>query len=219
MMQCVVSVSWSWRSSWKTFPHQSTLRWPVLSLQKSRAKRLLVLCLLTLLTMTTCRCWLTSSSTTSSHWVEVTSQLKIRSFTGRVCCNNRSASWISSGHQIFVRFPFCLSGPDLCAFVTSWTLCPQNSQCINTLGSYSCVCKPGYYDVSSFVKPSVVHPVCSGKAVLCHVISGFILQFALPWNVFFLLLSFLAILRISCCSSKDAANLLGLVGLQHLKTH
>lgn len=64
----------------------------------------------------------------------------------------------------FVRFLFCLSGPDLCALVTSWTLCPLNAQCINTLGSYSCVCKPGYYDVSSFVKPSVVHPVCNGKA-------------------------------------------------------
>lgn len=242
MMQCVVSVSWSWRSSWKTFPHQSTLRWPVLNLQKSRAKRLSLLCLLTLLTMTTCRCWLTSSSTTSSLWVEVTSQLKIRSFTGRVCCNNRSAFfwWISSGHQIFVRFPFCLSGPDLCAFVTSWTLCPQNSQCINTLGSYSCVCKPGYYDVSSFVKPSVVHPVCNGKAVLCHVISaardclepGQLAYLRLATILhplfrhketlrvsFYSFCCFLAILRVSCCSSKDAANLLRLVGLQHLKTH
>lgn len=73
---------------------------------------------------------------------------------------------------VYVTFPFCLSGPDLCALVTSWTLCPQNSQCINTLGSYSCVCKPGYYDVSSLVKPSVVHPVCNGKAALCPVISG-----------------------------------------------
>ncbi|XP_047431511.1 uncharacterized protein LOC125000160 [Mugil cephalus] len=50
-------------------------------------------------------------------------------------------------------------GPDLCA--SDPTLCPRNSLCINTLGSYSCVCQDGFYDTSPFTqRPVASHPVC-----------------------------------------------------------
>ncbi|KAM8740487.1 uncharacterized protein AB9X84_020315 [Acanthopagrus schlegelii] len=55
-------------------------------------------------------------------------------------------------------------GPDLCAFSIQ-SLCPRNSLCINTPGSYTCVCRQGYYDVSSFIKPSASHPVCNEKGL------------------------------------------------------
>lgn len=63
-----------------------------------------------------------------------------------------------------LQFPvvFLFSGPDLCAFSIQ-SLCPRNSQCINTPGPYTCVCQQGYYDVSSFIKPVASHPVCNGK--------------------------------------------------------
>lgn len=64
---------------------------------------------------------------------------------------------------LFVLF-IHLTGPDLCTSATE-TLCPRNSLCINTLGSYSCVCQHGHYDVSSFIKPPVAsHPACNGEA-------------------------------------------------------
>lgn len=61
----------------------------------------------------------------------------------------------------------CLTGPDL--YVSSKeTVCPRNSLCINALGSYTCVCRHGYYNVSSFVKPPVASRlVCNGKASNC----------------------------------------------------
>lgn len=72
---------------------------------------------------------------------------------------------------------FVFTGPDLCAS-SQHTLCPQNSLCINTLGSYICVCKHGYYDVSAFITPHVAsHPVCNGKKLL--PLSGL---FFLFWN-------------------------------------
>ncbi|XP_042259731.1 uncharacterized protein LOC121891067 isoform X1 [Thunnus maccoyii] len=56
-------------------------------------------------------------------------------------------------------------GPDLCASSTQ-TLCPRNSLCVNTLGSYTCVCQHGYYDVSSVIEPPVSsHPVCNEKGL------------------------------------------------------
>ncbi|XP_074554894.1 uncharacterized protein LOC141810930 [Halichoeres trimaculatus] len=56
-------------------------------------------------------------------------------------------------------------GPDLCASSKN-TLCPRNSQCINTLGSYMCVCQHGYYDVSSVIKPAAVSSLhCSEKGL------------------------------------------------------
>ncbi|XP_059182114.1 uncharacterized protein LOC131960859 isoform X2 [Centropristis striata] len=56
-------------------------------------------------------------------------------------------------------------GPDLCASPKR-TLCPHNSLCINTLGSYTCVCQHGYYDVSSVIKPPATsHPVCNEKGL------------------------------------------------------
>lgn len=54
-----------------------------------------------------------------------------------------------------------LLGPDLCA--SKQPLCSHNSLCINTLGSYSCVCQHGYYDVSSVTERAPAsHPVCQG---------------------------------------------------------
>ncbi|XP_073336944.1 uncharacterized protein [Pagrus major] len=55
-------------------------------------------------------------------------------------------------------------GPDLCAFSTQ-SLCPHNSLCINTPGSYTCVCQQGYYDVSPFIKPAASQPVCNEKGL------------------------------------------------------
>ncbi|KAK5607695.1 hypothetical protein CRENBAI_024056 [Crenichthys baileyi] len=55
-------------------------------------------------------------------------------------------------------------GPNLCAFKQAF--CPRNSFCINTLGSYLCVCQDGYYDVSSFIDmPAASHPVCKDKGL------------------------------------------------------
>ncbi|XP_028427026.1 uncharacterized protein LOC114550440 isoform X1 [Perca flavescens] len=59
-------------------------------------------------------------------------------------------------------------GPDLCAS-SKQTLCPLNSLCINTLGSYACLCQHGYYDVSSVVDPPVAsHPICNEKGLFSH---------------------------------------------------
>ncbi|KAI3366496.1 hypothetical protein L3Q82_000629 [Scortum barcoo] len=56
-------------------------------------------------------------------------------------------------------------GPDLCAS-SKKMLCPHNSLCINTMGSYTCVCRHGYYDVSSVTEPPVAsHPVCNEKGL------------------------------------------------------
>ncbi|KAM7377904.1 hypothetical protein PAMA_013019 [Pampus argenteus] len=54
-------------------------------------------------------------------------------------------------------------GPDVCA-ASKQTLCPLNSLCINTLGSYTCVCQHGYYDVSS-VTPVSSYPACNEKGL------------------------------------------------------
>uniref|UniRef100_A0A3P8Q0M8 ZP domain-containing protein n=2 Tax=Astatotilapia calliptera TaxID=8154 RepID=A0A3P8Q0M8_ASTCA len=55
-------------------------------------------------------------------------------------------------------------GPDLCA--SKQPLCSHNSLCINTLGSYSCVCQHGYYDVSSVTERAPAsHPVCQEKGL------------------------------------------------------
>ncbi|XP_015830610.3 uncharacterized protein [Nothobranchius furzeri] len=55
-------------------------------------------------------------------------------------------------------------GPDFCS--SRQLLCPQNSACINTLGSYLCVCQHGYHDVSSFIEaPAALHPVCKDKGL------------------------------------------------------
>ncbi|XP_018552655.1 uromodulin-like 1 [Lates calcarifer] len=52
-------------------------------------------------------------------------------------------------------------GHDLCASAQH-TLCPRNSLCLNTLGSFTCVCQHGYYDVSPVIEPPTAsHPVCN----------------------------------------------------------
>lgn len=57
------------------------------------------------------------------------------------------------------------NGPDLCAS-SKQPLCPRNSLCINTLGSYTCVCQHGYYDVTSVIEPPAAsHPVCNEKGL------------------------------------------------------
>ncbi|XP_030576299.1 uncharacterized protein LOC115773608 [Archocentrus centrarchus] len=55
-------------------------------------------------------------------------------------------------------------GPDLCA--SKKTLCSHNSLCINTLGSFSCVCQRDYYDVSSVTEHHPAsRPVCEEKGL------------------------------------------------------
>uniref|UniRef100_A0A8C7X6I2 Uncharacterized protein n=1 Tax=Oryzias sinensis TaxID=183150 RepID=A0A8C7X6I2_9TELE len=50
--------------------------------------------------------------------------------------------------------------PDLCAS-SEHHFCPPHSLCINTLGSFSCVCRQGYHDVSSVTLPAAaLRPVC-----------------------------------------------------------
>ncbi|XP_061662672.1 uncharacterized protein LOC133493380 isoform X2 [Syngnathoides biaculeatus] len=56
-------------------------------------------------------------------------------------------------------------GPDVCTSTTR-ALCPQNSHCINTLGSFHCVCNPGYYDVSAALQgPVPSDPVCNERGI------------------------------------------------------
>ncbi|XP_051912052.1 uncharacterized protein LOC127594123 [Hippocampus zosterae] len=56
-------------------------------------------------------------------------------------------------------------GPDLCA-PSRRALCPQNSQCVNTLGSFHCACNLGYYDVSAVLQPPVPsYPLCNEKGI------------------------------------------------------
>lgn len=65
----------------------------------------------------------------------------------------------------------CLSsGPDMC--VSKRSLCPRSSLCINTLGSYMCVCQSGYYDVSSVIDSAASRPLCKGTVqyfLLLHI--------------------------------------------------
>ncbi|XP_077401021.1 uncharacterized protein LOC144035305 [Vanacampus margaritifer] len=63
-------------------------------------------------------------------------------------------------------------GPDLCA-ASAHTLCPQNSQCINTLGSFHCACNSGYYDVSAVLQPPVPsHPLCNEKGIFSQCLEN-----------------------------------------------
>ncbi|XP_041637324.1 uncharacterized protein LOC121505835 [Cheilinus undulatus] len=56
-------------------------------------------------------------------------------------------------------------GPDLCAS-SKHKLCPHHSLCINTLGSFICICQHGFYDVSSVIKPRAgLHPQCNEKGL------------------------------------------------------
>lgn len=96
-----------------------------------------------------------------------TSLLKVESYTGMVSVGKQLAQPLSVKTFIFlVEFyflfmPACLLGPDLCA--SKQPLCSHNSLCINTLGSFSCVCQHGYYDVSSVTERAPAsHPVCQG---------------------------------------------------------
>ncbi|XP_058479744.1 uncharacterized protein LOC131455897 isoform X1 [Solea solea] len=56
-------------------------------------------------------------------------------------------------------------GPDLCLSL-KYTSCPRNSLCVNTLGSFTCVCRHGYYDVSSVTERQVTsQPICNEKGL------------------------------------------------------
>ncbi|XP_023205701.1 uncharacterized protein LOC111611806 isoform X1 [Xiphophorus maculatus] len=55
-------------------------------------------------------------------------------------------------------------GSNLCASMQPF--CPRNSVCVNSLGSYRCVCQDGYYDVGSFLHlPAASHPVCKDRGL------------------------------------------------------
>ncbi|KAK2858713.1 hypothetical protein Q5P01_003333 [Channa striata] len=63
-------------------------------------------------------------------------------------------------------------GPDLCAS-TKRTLCPINSLCINTLGSYTCECRHGKYDVNSVLEPALAsHPACNEKGLFSQCLDN-----------------------------------------------
>ncbi|KAK7878138.1 hypothetical protein WMY93_031219 [Mugilogobius chulae] len=54
------------------------------------------------------------------------------------------------------------TGPDLCLS----SPCPKNSVCLNSLGSFSCLCREGHYDVRAFVRTSgSALPVCNDKGM------------------------------------------------------
>ncbi|XP_029317746.1 uncharacterized protein LOC115028247 isoform X2 [Cottoperca gobio] len=62
-------------------------------------------------------------------------------------------------------------GPDLCGSFKQ-TLCDRNSLCINTLGSYTCVCRHGFYDGSSVFEPvATSHPVCNEKGLISRCLN------------------------------------------------
>ncbi|AWO97830.1 zona pellucida protein D' isoform 3 [Scophthalmus maximus] len=53
------------------------------------------------------------------------------------------------------------NGHDMCASFKH-TVCPRNSLCINTLGSFTCVCQHGHYDVSLVIEPRLAsNPICN----------------------------------------------------------
>ncbi|CAB1454943.1 unnamed protein product [Pleuronectes platessa] len=52
-------------------------------------------------------------------------------------------------------------GQDLCS-ASIHKLCPRNSLCINTLGSFTCVCQHGFYDVRAVSEPRMAsNPICN----------------------------------------------------------
>lgn len=63
------------------------------------------------------------------------------------------------GFIYFKCFVFPL-GPDMCS---KQPLCPPDSLCVSTLGSYVCVCQRGHYDVSAFTDSAAAsRPLCKG---------------------------------------------------------
>ncbi|XP_035466913.1 uncharacterized protein LOC118286514 isoform X2 [Scophthalmus maximus] len=57
------------------------------------------------------------------------------------------------------------NGHDMCASFKH-TVCPRNSLCINTLGSFTCVCQHGHYDVSLVIEPRLAsNPICNEKGL------------------------------------------------------
>ncbi|XP_035003445.1 uncharacterized protein LOC118101637 [Hippoglossus stenolepis] len=59
-------------------------------------------------------------------------------------------------------------GQDLCS-ASKHKVCPRNSLCINTLGSFTCVCKHGFYDVRAVSKPWVASkPICNENGLFSH---------------------------------------------------
>ncbi|XP_077449479.1 uncharacterized protein LOC144068681 isoform X1 [Stigmatopora argus] len=76
--------------------------------------------------------------------------------------------YIRSKHSAYVSLRGGIlywDGPDLCA-PSNGAVCPQNSQCVNTLGSHHCACRNGYYDVSAALQdPVPSYPVCNEKGI------------------------------------------------------
>ncbi|KAM8909111.1 uncharacterized protein AB9W97_006115 isoform 2-T2 [Spinachia spinachia] len=73
------------------------------------------------------------------------------------------------------------NGPDLCSS-SKQPFCPLNSLCINTLGSYTCVCQHGHYDVSPFIEPPVaLQPVCNKKGLFSQCLDKLVAGIAKPY--------------------------------------
>lgn len=74
-----------------------------------------------------------------------------------VNCPCQSYIYINTSSDLTVSL-----GHDMCASFKH-TVCPRNSLCINTLGSFTCVCQHGHYDVSLVIEPRLAsNPICNG---------------------------------------------------------
>ena len=161
----------SCRSCWKISPGRRVWSWTPLNRQRIQTKRRFCSCPLTLLKRTrTCRFLWTTSWITFALWTRPTSQSEMGSFTGTVGDDGenqctlvkyhcQSPVSIHTSRQFIILF---LSGQDLCS-ASKHKVCPRNSLCINTLGSFACVCQHGFYDVRAVSKiRGASKPICNG---------------------------------------------------------
>ncbi|KAI9527855.1 hypothetical protein NQZ68_026903 [Dissostichus eleginoides] len=66
-------------------------------------------------------------------------------------------------------------GPDVCASFQQY-VCPSDSLCINTFGSYTCVCKHEHYDVSSVSEPlPTSNPLCVEKGLFSQCLNKLVI--------------------------------------------
>lgn len=125
-------------------------------------------------------------------------------------CHRRQTKNFLFPEILYICFD-CLSGPDLCAS-SKQTLCPHNSLCINTLGSYTCVCQHGYYDVSSVIEPPVAsHPICNGKL--------FQVTYLVQWkNEYVAFSQVKGLFHVKWCQTKNPSIICSALGPQNSNT-